>query len=34
MNMVVNNLWAYLESDVIDTAWGKLKLTLANSDDF
>jgi hypothetical protein len=32
--MVVNNLWAYLESDVIDTAWGKLKLTLANSDDF
>jgi len=32
--MVVNNLWSYFEADVIDTAWSKLKQTLANSDDF
>lgn len=25
MNMVVNNLWAYFESDVIQTAWVKLR---------
>ena len=32
--MVVNNLWAYFEADVVQSAWAKLKHSIAQSDDF
>lgn len=32
--LVVSQLWTYLQADVIENSWGKLKAALQETDDF